>query len=117
MDDRPALFAMRSGDIAYDVLASNRWVHELAGEGRPWGWTGVFLRMVAMIACSIPALAWRITFGARLSGEQKVRRFLRWGFSVAIWTPPGEWRVARTLTDLRQIIADGGEIESSEDED
>lgn len=58
-----------------------------------------------------------VQFRILRGNKANLRHAIRHGVPVAIWTPPGEWRVARTLQDLQQIIADGGEVEPPKDAD
>ena len=65
------------------------------------------------------AIALRVMWAAKTAhgttGTGNCKHAIRHGFPVAIWTPPGEWRTARTIGQLAEIIAAGGEIETPKD--
>ena len=113
----PCFLIVRNGIMRPDRMAIMGWLLDLARDGRPWGWVPWLLSELPMAVVNLVRRAILRILGMRDSAVVSARRAIKHGWSVAIWTPPGEWRVARTLADLEQIIADGGEIEPPQDAD
>ena len=116
-NDGPVFLLVRNGRVIPDRLALTTWILGMAKDGRPWGWLPWFLSLIPRAIAHAPGKLWRRVTRAREGALNISRRAIRNGFPVAIWTPPGEWRVARTLSDFAQIIADGGEVAPPKDED
>ena len=112
--DMPPLATVARGRIAPNMAAWKGW----AIRQNAWDMLFFDLRLLLVAWFVVfPVRLLRMAFGLRTTTRRKVRDFLAHGYPVAIWTPPGEWRVARMVADLAQIIADGGEVEPPKDED
>ena len=112
--DMPPLATVARGRIAPNIADAKAWLVEQ----RPWSALLWGLRIFLLGAFVVrPIRIVRQLFGRKKTTRSVLRDFLLNGYPVAIWTPPGEWRVARTLQDLQQIIADGGEVDPPKDED
>ena len=113
-DGMPIIATVAHGKIAVNSLGLNQWLVTEQPGLQAWG---VVFRLLCVGILAVPGALWRRALGRKRTALQSTRRFVAYGFPVAIWTLPGEWRVVRTLADLQQIIADGGEVEPSKDED
>ena len=112
-DGMPALATIARGRLTSNLAEWKGWAY--TQEPRVMARLGRRLILSGLLGLVVDA-AYKAT-GRKVTATREARHLIRHGFPVAIWTPPGEWRIARTIGQLAVITAAGGEVLAPKDAD